>query len=104
MATAHIIPRVYIPPYGGPVYWRDEQSGVLAEAVNAYLDHVVDKAPAPTQEQFDLLKDYCDYWAHARCWTGEGLEDLRRQIKAVTTVDGLRGWLRAALDECIDPL
>lgn len=88
-----------------PLYWRDEQSGKLAAAINAYLDHGIDpKKPAPTQEQIDMVVAYCDYWVNAPCWKGEGLANLREAIKHVNTVGGLATWLYAALDEGIDPL
>lgn len=98
-----VIPRLYF--FGGPLYWRDEASGVLAAAVEAYLAHCVDHAPEPTPEQFALLKDYCDYWVHAPCWRSVGgLEELRSSIKSVLTVAEMRAWLRDALGEGIDPL
>jgi hypothetical protein len=102
----HVIPRIYPQPGGGPLYWRDEESGALRLAFDAYLDHCLDKQqPAPTAEQFALLRDYCDYWIHAPCWRSLGqLDELRDSIKHVLTVAELRDWLWKALEEGIDPL
>lgn len=105
-----LIPRYYptlIPgTSGGPLYWRNEESGRLPAAVNAYLDHCLDRSnPGPTPEQLALLIDYCDYWVHAPCWrVYDEISQLRQSIKRVCTLDELREWMHRAMTEGIDPL
>lgn len=97
-APAPLVPRVY--PHGGPLYWRDEASGVLPAAVMAYLH------ARETPAQLALVIDYCVYWCEAPCWRGDGLEltDLRQRGRMVTTRAGLQAWLWDLLRVGIDPL
>lgn len=101
------VPRRYIlTPLGlGPNFWRYEQSGLLAGAVDAYLSWSIDPNgfPEPSADILRLLIEYFDYWVNAPCWKGD-LEELRRTIKEVGTASQLREWLHNALDEGIDPL
>jgi len=82
---------------GGPYYWMHEQTGVLRDAVTAYLYE------RETPEQLALVIDYCRYWVHAPCWKGLPPELLTR-ITGITTREGLQAWLGDALAEGIDPL
>ena len=106
-----VIPRTYVQSMGpdvppGPLYWRDEQSGELAEAINAYIDHTLRPSqwPAPTAAQLALIVDYCNYWIEAPCWRGKGIELLRDSAKVICTVEELRGWLSIAELYGVDPL
>lgn len=87
-----------VPRLGYPLYWHDEQSGVLAKAVTAYLDG------KETEEQLALVIDYCAAWVEAPVWAGEGVVKLRESIKQVKTHTELKEWLWKALDDAIDPL
>jgi hypothetical protein len=104
-----IIPRTYVELLRGnpgPLYWMNEQSGRLPEAVRAYLDHCCGEGPDLTADQFVLLRDYCAYWIEAPCWRGRcgSIEDLRGEIESVCTTEELREWLYRALKVGIDPL
>lgn len=78
------IPQIYLPPVGGPLYWRNEESGVLPAAVSAYLHHTA------TISQLKLLSEYLEYYIHAPCWDlpggfAEELADLRQTSKTMQT-------------------
>jgi hypothetical protein len=89
------MPSVY--PHGGPLYWADEQSGVLPQAVTAYLQG------EETPEQLALVLEYVRYWLKAPCWRGD-VQEIRQRIDFVTTRDGLQAFLSDALAFGIDPL
>jgi len=98
-------PQVY--PGGGPLYWRDEQSGWLLEAVEAYYEFLL-KGRLPPQAQLELLTGYVAYWVHAPCWTGleedgSDLEQLRNSAKSIRSWPELRDWCEKAMDLGIDP-
>jgi hypothetical protein len=103
------IPRVY--PHGFPRYWRDEASGVLAAAMNAYLDHRIDGAPL-TREQFALVKDYLIYYVDAPVWQYPEAEreykaallQLRFEAYLIQNVDDAVNLLEHCLDLGLDPL
>ena len=70
------MPTTYEPPLGTPLYWRAETSGVLAEALWAYMLHQAepDIYPAPTPGQLALVACYLRYVIDAPSWhdsTGE---------------------------------
>lgn len=98
------IPRVY--PGGGPLYWMDEQSGLLRGAVCTYLNFRTGQGPAPSTEQIALLGDYLDYWVEAPAWRGPQilLATLRARSKELRGIDEISLWLRDALEAGIDPL
>lgn len=92
-----LIPPIY--PHGGPMYWRHETSGALAEAVNTYFN----RRPL-TSLQLDLLVQYCAHWINAPCWhRATPYADLRERIKDVTTATALGEWIDEAFVEGIDP-
>lgn len=97
------IPQIYLPPVGGPLYWRNEQSGVLPAAVWAYLNHCA------TDSQLKLLSEYLEYYIHAPCWDLPGgflgeLEELRQSSKTMRTEKEIHDWIFKALNVGIDPL
>lgn len=90
---------------GGPLRWQDDQTGVLPEAVMAYLQG---RAAA---EEIELVRDYYQYYIHAPCWQiGDGdfakqFTALRERIKKKPmTEPELYEWTRDALHVGIDPL
>jgi hypothetical protein len=94
--------------YGLPVYWRDEQSGVLSGAINAFLESRVNKTPM-TEEEISMVRGYCEYYIAAPClyWEStyeEELAALRASIKEAKTSDDLARWTEQALAIGIDPL
>lgn len=96
---------VYIGPMGLPLYWRDEQSGTLADAIEQYIYWAVgDSTVKPTSDQFKLIKGYLRYWINAPCWRGEELESLRRDIEAMERIEDLEPWLHRGLAIALDPL
>lgn len=99
------MPEFYVPPYGTPLYWRDEVSGVLPAAVDAYFSFVLGEGPEPTAEQLSLLLDYIRYHINAPCWgdvMGK-LELLREQARALATVDDIRKYINSSLEIGLDP-
>lgn len=92
-------------PYG-PVRWQDDTTGILPTAMLAYFEK------KQTSEQFDLVREYGEYYINAPCWdwnphlTEEGkaeLEQVRSQIKTVKTEQDMLDWIHACLDLGIDP-
>ena len=108
-----MIPRVYRPPLGLPLNWRDDQSGRLPAAVRAYISSRVEGGTALASSELALVRDYCDHYINAPCWTAtvaddeeaaERLSAARSNITAVTTADELSAWIRQVLALGMDPL
>ncbi len=89
-----------------PLFWRNETSGAVADAVMQYLDWCCKEASQPTEKQFDILRFYCQQWVDSPVWQGPGpgLAKLRRDIREVKDLHQLSLWLHDALKEGIDPL
>lgn len=98
------MPNFYLPPTGGPLYWRDEQSGVLPAAVWAFINKTAD------DEQLKIFQEYLEYYIHAPCWNLPGnpfageLEELRQSSKTMRTEAEIFAWIFKALDIGIDPI
>lgn len=105
------IPNVYRPPLGLPLYWRDDQSGVLADAIKAYLDERIE-GKQMTAEQFDLVRAFLSYYINAPCWSRNLTDDeksvrlmaLRADVRNLKKPDDISGWIRRCLDIGLDPL
>lgn len=106
----------YVTDLKVPVYWKDDQSGVVSGAIWAYICHCADpsKEPAPNQEQLRLTVEYLKYYANAPCWeiseqfAGE-LARLRRRIEEIAAAEAVdpgavRRWISDCLDIGVDPL
>lgn len=94
----------YIGDIQQPLYWRDERSGVLKEALERYVYWAADpKSIKPDEAQFYLIKQYLRYWINAPCWRGE-LSDLRTSIETVRRVEDIEPFLDKCLEWGIDPL
>lgn len=107
----------YIPPDGGPHYWRTETSGLLPNAIKAYLANRTENAPISTND-CDLVKAYLRHWVNAPVWERlplpgpEALDKahkkhlirLRDAAACLTDADSIAEWLHVALDFGIDPL
>lgn len=105
------MPQVYLPPTGGPLYWRDEESGILKEAVWAFINHNADNAhPAPSAGELSLLRDYLKYYINAPCWNfsdnafSDELAMLQVGARAIKTNEDICKWLTRSLEIGIDPL
>ena len=102
-----VIPAVYLPPYGTPLYWGNEQSGVLQAAVLAFYDAAINKMPLAT-EHLALVRHYLAYVIHAPCWwdgdEGSELTALRAEVHRLSSVEEINRWIMRCLDVGIDPL
>lgn len=99
------MPKNYDPPFGTPLYWRNEQSGELSAAILAYLNHRIEPtSQPPTPAQLSLVIDYLRYVIYAPCWRGQGIAVLRERVHTLQTSEDIHGWIGAALPEGIDPL
>jgi hypothetical protein len=115
-----VIPAVYIPPLGTPLYWRDEESGVLRDAVWAYYCCGF-RTGTITAPEIAVVVEYLRYVISAPCWDNNpfcsdeervSLADLRRTIAEMTVNEGepqltacaVSEWIDGCLELGIDPL
>lgn len=102
-----MIPNFYRPPLGLPLNWRDEVSGILVAAVNAYLDNRIDGTPI-TDEQISFVRTYIVHYIGAPCWDNEEFSQelafLRRTARELKTPDDIGKWICSAMDIGLDPL
>ena len=79
----------------------DETSGVLADAVGAYLNRR--KQPI-TNDQFKLICDYVGHWIQAPCWSDNPeIAALRREDVAAMTVWEVEDLVSRMVAAGIDP-
>lgn len=90
-----------VPRTDFPLYWRDEQTGEMAEAVQGYLNHLRDKTEL-CPRHLELMIDYCQAWAE--CPAFRVSRRFMNQATNMKTSDDLHRWLHLALEEGIDPL
>jgi hypothetical protein len=99
----YTIPRVYPKLYGGPLYWKDETSGVLKAAMMGYLER---------HEITPLFLDYLNYWIEAPAWRFRetepeylaALAELIARSKTLKHAQEVRTWINDCLNWGIDPL
>jgi len=114
MRVTSRIPPIYRPPFGLPLRWQDDESGVLPSAVRAYIDDRLGGCKA-TPEQIELVRDYLQHFICAPCWNESARNDeelaatlikLRIDVvkKHVSTADEIYAWIHRCLDIGIDPL
>lgn len=105
----------YITAHKLPLYWQDDQSRVLYDAVWAYICHCAEpeKEPAPGQEQLILVAKYCRYYVNAPCWDhplfAGKLAALRGRIEEIAAAEvvdlaALKRWIHDCLEIAVDPL
>ena len=83
-----------------PGYWMNETTGVLRDAVEAYLDGRIMSAA-----RCAAMRAYLRQWIMADGWyPGAGLDDLRKRIGGLVNHDEIAAWLHDAELEGIDPL
>lgn len=88
------------PTADAPGYWRNETSGVLIPAVEAYLNR-----QHMTSEQVAAMRAYFRQWLVKGAWAGgDEIKNLTRDISKITTQHDISGWLDRALLLNIDPL
>jgi hypothetical protein len=64
-----MIPRIYDSRLGTPLYWRNEISGVLSDAIMAYFAYQTGSRDEPlTDAQAALVLGYARYYVDAPCW------------------------------------
>lgn len=98
------MPKTYVLPWGIPLYWRDEQSGELPRAVEAYIAFMGANGPALSKQQLELVIDYLRYFINAPCWAGfSKLAMLRVRATRLKTVDDVDKFIQAALNIGLDP-
>jgi hypothetical protein len=101
------IPPVYLPPFGTPLYWGDEQSGVLPKAVRASITSRCDATSPCSQQALETVRTYLQYVINAPCWQARDPNDLarlRQEITRVRSTDELENWIEGCLELDIDPL
>jgi hypothetical protein len=86
-----------------PGFWRNETSGVLKPAIEAYIN-----GKALDVHQIAAMRAYLRQWIMAPAWDrGEPspeLEKLRSGVDGLTTQKAIHDWLWEALGIGIDPL
>jgi hypothetical protein len=94
------MPQMYIPPLNTPLYWGNEQTGVLQAAILAYFEHKT------TSEQLQIVLDYCRYVINAPCWKGPDgvVEAVQKQASEMRTQEDIDVWIEACMELGIDPL
>jgi|SRR5579884_2916280 len=98
------IPAFYAPPLNTPLYWGNEQSGMMRDAVAAYYNG------AMSGSQVELLREYLTYYINAPCWQvaeeeREKFDQLKQATTTLTTVDQFSHWLYECLASFgLDPL
>ena len=104
----------YLPPIGGPHYWRNEQTGRLEEAVQAYFDNRLQGSPVSPAD-CELVADYIRHWINAPMYDVNNpyfetspdehnhLKALRDEARHITDADSIDRWIHKALDLGLDP-
>jgi hypothetical protein len=98
------VPAFYVPPLNTPLYWGNEQSGMMRDAVAAYYNG------AMSGSQVELLREYLIYYINAPCWQvaeeeQEKFKKLKQEATTLTTVEQFNHWLYECLVSFgLDPL
>jgi hypothetical protein len=91
-----------------PGYWKDETSGVLRPAIEAYLN-----CETMQQPQIAAMRAYLRQWIMAPVWDQNPhaqpvhrrwLDGLRSRIDELTDRPAIENWLWDANEGGIDPL
>jgi hypothetical protein len=84
-----------------PGYWKNETSGALRPAVEAYLN-----GEPLNDEQIAVIRHYLAQWIYARGFDGggEGVGRLRDTLGGLKSRRAIKRWLDDALEAGIDPL
>jgi len=107
-----LIPPIYRPTLGLPLYWGDEVTGELKAAVMAYYNEALGKCTI-TDRQFELLRQYLIHHINAPCWMANPsadeeqraqIEELRRMAGRIKTPGDIATYIDEAMDLGLDPL
>lgn len=82
-----------------PGYWMNETSGVLRQAVQAYLS-----GDEMTPDHIAAMRAYLRQWIDSPAWFGPAVPGLRATIDDLTSRGAIRMWLAVAERDGIDPL
>lgn len=88
-----------------PKYWRHETGGRLRIAVEAFLFERL-----MTVRDVALMRAYLRQWIDSPAWDMNPMHDpaplaaLRASAAKIQSVGDIRRWIKAALDQGIDPL
>jgi hypothetical protein len=105
-----MIPPIYRDVIGSPLRWQDDITGMLPAAVHAFFQ--VEGCPPLTWVQFEMVRDYAEYYVNAPIWdmnphhddeTRARLAELRAQVKECKTDAQLQSWLHLCLGQGLDP-
>ncbi len=99
------IAKIYIGPFGTPLYWRNELTGRLSDAIHAYLANRVEGKPI-TPIQTETFRAYLEYYIDAPCWKDFSVELklLRLRVRLLRTPEDIQEWIRESLEFGLDPL
>lgn len=96
-----------------PLNWRNETSGQLSRAVEAYLDNRVEGTPINVLA-IEVVRDYLIHYIHAPCWTknldaededgARILGELRFEAMHLASPDAIGQWIGKAMQIGLDPL
>jgi hypothetical protein len=81
-----------------PGYWRNETSGVLKPAIEAYLER-----DELTPDEVSAIRAYLRQWI-AGGFLDDAVEELRATVNGLTSRQAIDEWLHEALKVGIDPL
>lgn len=100
------IPNFYRPPLNLPLYWRDEVSGALPCAIEAYLDNRISGLTV-TDEQITLIREYLVHYIDAPCWDSEEfaseLKELRASVRELDSATEISEWIFKSMEIGLDP-
>jgi hypothetical protein len=83
-----------------PGYWPNEQSGILAPVVEAYLN-----GRELDERGIAITRSYLRQWISAPDWCGGGdIEKLVAGAEQIRTQRDIDAWLEAAYGIGVDPL
>ena len=109
----------YPSPLRIPLYWRDERSGKLTEAVEAYLEPYTldnldsDRAiPELSDRHLQLIRRYLLYYVKAPCWRENPyagpdefarLDRLVRLAQNISSREDISAFILGCLGLGLDP-
>lgn len=95
MKACHV-PQGY--PNGAPLFWMNEVSGVLKDAIKAFLN----RESACDAEQFRLVKEYVAHWINAPGFLWDPEWTPRRALIDTLDVAGDRDAVWRVVDKLLD--
>jgi hypothetical protein len=98
---------LYRAPFQLPLYWRNEQTGVLCAAVKNYLLHKSRGAQPPTAAEIRLIGEYLRHYIFAPCWEdvcAEEIVELRRRAEVLSSIEEIDRFIADCVEIGLDPL